>query len=412
MLSAILVTITFSRLNLNSICVILLSATWLFEGDIRNKLSMLRKDTLFLAYCLYFILQVLGMFMGTDLKAGWKHIEGQVGFFVIPLILCSSPVSVEMRKKVMILFTISLTVASLFCIIVLTWKNSNHLSLDLFFYHSLVSPISHHAIYFSVYIFICLLFLIYEKIPGSVVKQKNIYIIWAAYLAFILILLSSKFVLSILLLFFVFYAFRYYFKKRRLWPAITLSALVAMSVAILITTKNPVKERFEDVLQGNMDLLKKEKFNTNTPFTGLNLRLIFWRFTYEILDENNAYTFGVGPANVQSYLDQKYISMDMYLGNNNGNTGYLGYNCHNQLLQSALGSGIIGVAILIFWSIALLIKTYKRRNPILWGITLTILCFFFIESVFNRQYGVILCTLIPLLYTKSFNQKAPIHTPS
>lgn len=405
LLSAVLVTITFSKLNLNSICIILLSAAWLFEGDIPNKLNRLRKDKLFLAFSLYFILQVLGMFIGADRKSGWKHVESQVGFFVIPLILCSAPLTVEMRRKVMMVFTLSLTIASLYCISAITWNNRNNLNLNLYFYHSLVSPIAHHAIYFSVYIFLCLLYLIYEKMPSFTFKQKSLCIIWVAFLAFMLVLLSSKLVLTILLLFFIMYSISFSFKKRRLWPALVIGLFTTLTVTLLITTDNPVKERFQDTLQSNMDLLKKEKFNTNTPFTGLNLRLIFWRFTYEILNEQDAYLFGVGPASVQSYLNKKYISMDMYLGNGKDDTGYIGYNCHNQFLQSGLGSGIIGVAVLIFWCIALFISTYKTNSPILWGFTLMILCFFFIESVFNRQYGVILCTFIPLLYTKTSDSR-------
>jgi O-antigen ligase len=413
LLSAALVTIVFSKLNLNSLCIILLSAAWLFEGDLRNKINRLRNNTFFLANSLYFIVQVLGMFVGTDRQAGWKHIESQVGFFVIPLILCSSPVTIGMRKKIMMLFTLSVTIASLFCIVALTWTNINHLTLDIFFYHSLVSPIEHHAIYFSVYVFMCLLFLIYEKIPGSVYRHKVLYIIWAAYLAVLIILLSSKLVLSILLLFYVFYALWFYSRKKRLWPVLALSAFATISIAVVMTTNNPVKERFANMLQGNMDMVKQEKFTPVTPFTGLSLRLVFWRFTYEILDENDAHIFGVGPANVQTYLNKKYISMNMYMGNGHGDVGYIGYNCHNQFLQSGLGSGLIGVAVLIFWCIALFRNAYKAKSPILWGLTLTILCFLFVESVFNRQYGVILCTLLPLLYTKTSDNNPPvIHTPS
>lgn len=407
-LSAILFTITFSWLNINSVVIMLLSATWLLEGQILQKLGKLKKDKLFLAYALYFVLQALGTFLTTDPSNAWKYTESQVGLIVIPIILCSTEITTEIRDKTMMAFTISLTVASLFCIAYLLYHNINHLTPALFFYHSLVSPLSHHAIYFSIFIFSCILYLLYEKIPTlQSIRHKRVYMMWILYFIAIIILLSSKLVLSFLFLFLLFFITKRSYRKKRLWPAIVLSSIVILFTTLLVVVDNPVKERFQNVLQGHMELVKKEKFDPATPFTGLNLRLIFWRFSYEILHEQSAFLFGVGPANTQPLLNQKYISMNMYLGNNKGDTGFLGYDCHNQLLQSALGLGITGIVFFLFWCVMLFKKTAEKKSPVVWGTVLIIFSFFAVESVFSVQYGIILCTVLPLLllYSRPTNSQ-------
>ena len=67
-------------------------------------------------------------------------------------------------------------------------------------------------------------------------------------------------------------------------------------------------------MNGNLKVLEMDKFNPGMYFNGIQFRLLQWRFTAEILNENDGWWIGVGPGNAQHLIDQKYISTNMYIG--------------------------------------------------------------------------------------------------
>jgi O-antigen ligase len=404
LLYAIFATIVFSWLNLNSICIIIFTAVWVFEGNLRGKLNLLKKDRLFLAYLLYFLAQLMGVFYTSHTFEALKYVESKLGFIVFPLIFCSSLfVDNVMKRKTMTGFSILLTFASLYCIALATVKYMQLHETRFFFYHDLVGPISQHAVYFSVYIFICLVFLLVNGRDLNWLKKRRwLQIIWILYFIALLLLLSSKMVLSVLFLYLLYLLFKRYTEKNKRWQSVALAIIIGLSAAVTFSFDNPVKKRFQDMFNGDLTLLKKDKFNRITYFTGVDFRLLEWRFTYEILRDNHAFIIGVSPAEAQSRLQEKYRSMDMYTGEKKRNdNGFLGYNCHNQFLQCSLQSGILGLLIFIFWIGTLLSKAVQKKDVVLTGIVAIIFTFFLSESVFERQVGMILCTLIPLLFLYS-----------
>ncbi|PWT78925.1 MAG: hypothetical protein C5B59_00810 [Bacteroidetes bacterium] len=402
LLCGILATIILSLLVLNSIFIMLLLATWFFEGGLKEKWTLLRNDKLFLAYAIYFFVQFfLAMLNNHGFYQGWCAIEGKLALLVLPIIFCSSSfVSDQLRRKVMVVITLLLTAASLYCLVTNLIQFGKTGEKDLFFYHKLVSAINQHAVYFSVYIFICLVFLMNEGIKVRFL-HRNAWLmwLWMGYLTGFVILLSSKMVL-IVLFFYAIYTIFYHFLKRYKRKAAAIAAIsLGVMVSMILVINNPIKSRFKDIMATHVSSLEEKQFKPLDYFNGLEFRLLLWRFTYEILRDNRAFITGVGPANAQDFLVKKYISMNMYQGDKKaGRPGYLAYNCHNQFLQAALQSGIIGLVAFVFWCGAILVKTIRRNNPVLSWMMLIIFVFFLSESVFERQYGIILCTFFPLLF--------------
>ncbi len=407
-LYAFLTSIIFSLLVPNSICIIVLLAGWLFEGDQRQKWNRLKKDWLFLAYAIYFFVQARGIFTARDFYTGWCAVEGKLGLLIIPLIFCSSTfVTEDMRKRLMTALGVLLTIASIYCLSINTSKYMHTGDTSLFFYHSLVHAIDQHAVYFSVYIFIFIVFLLRAKtIPAWLQKRKMLCWIWILFLIALIFLLSSKMVLGVLIAYSIYLIIFHSSPKYRKWRPVLLGGVVAILVSIFFLTDNSIKKRFTDLLNNDVSISQKEQFTRADYFNGIEFRLLLWRFTYEILRDNHAFVSGVGPANDQKKLQEKYLSMNLYAGDKKGDGGYMKYNCHNQFLQVSLQSGIIGLAALIFWCCMLVVKTIRKRDVVLSAMVLIILIFFFTESVFERQYGIILCSFFPLLYLYPEKQNA------
>ncbi len=401
LICATLFFIIFNFLVLGSISIIMLTSVWFFEGNLKSKWELLRSDYLFIAYAVYFLIELLGIFLAPDIISGWKNVETKLGFIVLPIIFCSSNfVDETVRRNILLSLSITMTIALLYCVAINTGQYFQTHDPNLFYYHTLLDPLDQHAVYFSVFIFICLLFLL---LPGHghpwLKKHGWARITWISFFFIFIYLLASKLVILVLICFLAIMLGRLLFKRFRKWQTISLAVVAVLLISSVFIFDNPVRKRFSDLLKMNREQLINEKYTQGDYLNGMEFRVLLWGLTYNLLKENNAFVYGVGAANTQSLLSEKYQRMGLYVGNKQkGDPGYLDYNCHNQLLQISLQAGILGLSVFLLWCIALGKRTLESGDQMLTAIVCLIFVFFFTESVFEREIGMLLCTLFPLLF--------------
>jgi O-antigen ligase len=174
--------------------------------------------------------------------------------------------------------------------------------------------------------------------------------------------------------------------------------------SVVLFTRNPVQERFREIVTGDLALLKREKFDPGIYFNGLQFRLLQWRFVPEILNENRAWLAGVTYGGKQTLLDKKYISTDMYIGwAPRKDKGFLGYNAHSQLLESLLQGGIIGLISYLFICFAMARMAWLRKQREFSFIAVMMLIFSLTESAFESQYSILISLFFPLFFYKKKN---------
>ena len=406
--TGIAVTMLFTLHSINSIFIILLAALWLLSGDFKTKFSTLRRDPLFWAYAFLFIVNAIGIFYAPDKAASWKNTESKLALLLIPLVFCSAGgFSANIKTRVFTYYTIILTAACIFCLAAAFIRYQQTGDTQTLFYHELVRPLKHHAVYFSAFTFISISFLLYEyaSIPW-LAGRKWLLVLWIAFLSGFVIMLSSKMALIVLVAFYFFNIFSKYAAQSKTRLAISVTAIVA-GLLLVSTVNNPIKQRFTDLANGNKNIFTQEKFDPGDYFNGFQFRLLLWRCAYEILNEQDAWLLGVSAAEAQPILQKKYIQLNMYQGGNgSGDTGYLKYNFHNQYLQTTVQSGLLGLLSIFLWFGALLARTIRRKSAMAGALLTLLFFFFFTDSVFERQYGVVLTTIFPLLmlYAKPAEQ--------
>ena len=89
----------------------------------------------------------------------------------------------------------------------------------------------------------------------------------------------------------------------------------------------------------------------------------------------------------------------MYIGTvARGDKGFIGYNTHNQFLESLLETGLIGslLFLLICWSLVKMIL--ERRKGDLSFVTILLLVYSVSESVFETQYSLFIFLFFPLFF--------------
>jgi O-antigen ligase len=278
---------------------------------------------------------------------------------------------------------------------VLFFKNHN---ASVFFYHALVGLYSKHAIQFSVIVFIGILFLIDEYSKPKFFRNR-VLIIWGiVYFSAFLFLLSSKlvFIVYFLYIFYLIVLTGVIVPKRR-FRIMGLLTMIALITAISMSN-TPFKKRMKEEWDARISMIQQQKFSPADYFTGVQFRMVSWRFVYEILNEKHAWMRGVSPGDAQDALNEKYASENMYIGGAaENNNGYLGYHSHNQFLQAILETGIPGLVSFIIACVGMIKLAIKSREKSLYIFAILLLFNCFTDAPLKTQYGIILFVFFPLL---------------
>lgn len=401
-----IVSIIYSFRAISSICIGCIILTGIIKNRMEYKPFIQKKNiNLFcIALFVFYGLQWIALLYTQDRETAWKDIQLKTALVFIPLAVCSFDYLNKITtKKMLDFFILSLVIACFYCLVMASFSYSHSHRLEVFFYHTLVWPLSQHAVYFSILIYISLVVLIENAGNRDFLLHKFFHWFLIAFFSFFLFLLSSKLVICFYLLYLLYYITTRVRSKKK--NRLIISSLLALAIGIgclLFATNNPVRSRFRELITGDMTLFAKQKYNPGIYFNDIQFRLVEWKFVNEILNEQQAWLIGVSPGDGQANLNQKYISSGMYVGNRaRGATGFLNYNTHNQLLESLLKTGIVGVLFFLFICFAMLRLVWKMKNRFSSFIILLLLAFSLNESVFETQYAMVLFIFFPLFFNRA-----------
>lgn len=402
---AILTTLALSALNLNSYCIVLLLLLTVLKGNLKRGWLHAWQEPFFRSCTLLFLIYLAGAFYASDWIIGIRDVEKRLALIVIPFIFCSKQFIKSLKwEKILLAFTLIVLVISLYCLFIAFYRFYSTGEARYFFYHDLLKPIEHHAIFFSLLAFLCMVYLLEQKEIGSIFRNHYLRYLIVCYFILFIVLLSSKLILSFVILYLIYKTLKEKKLQFKIYAYLGLGTLLAL----LTLVNNPIKFRFVDSMT-----IDKEKFTSKDLsqyyFNGLEFRLIQWKLVAEILQEKKKWLAGVSPADAQDILNEKYKDYNFYQGEAaRGDKGYLDYNAHNQFLQCLLQSGIIGLLGFIYVCCMLARLAIKSKFSLLQIISALLIALCFTESVLQTQKGLVSFTLLPLLiaYTSRSGQSS------
>jgi O-antigen ligase len=358
------------------------------------------KNYFFLSCCLYYLIQVI-VLLNAHHDPGKLILLKSAIVFVPAMICCSNYPGTNNYRKLMNVYVWIMTGAVFFCLAVACYKYIfQHAGTSIFLYHALVSPLKQHAIQVSILVFIALVYLLETAKKAMYIANKAVHFLFIVFLTSAILLLSSKLVIVVTALCFVYYFFLFLKTAVRIRFISVLVLFTAITmIGLVLFTQNQVSKRFNEIIETNMDLVSQRDFNPGVYFNGLQFRLLQWRFTKEILTEKNAWFTGVADDS-QKLLDEKYISSHMYTGDGKyaPDHGYLGYNTHNQFLESLLQTGFLGIGSFILVFLSLIFLAFRGKRRVLSFVILLLLAYSLNEALLERQYSIVIFTFFPLLF--------------
>ncbi|MCU0423105.1 MAG: O-antigen ligase family protein [Bacteroidia bacterium] len=390
--SLLLVVLTMCLpIPINNVCIILALLLQVIHWRFNTFLQQAKHNKVNILFVCFFLICLFSAWHSNQQDQAAIEIEKRLLFIIFPVIITGVNKIYDV-KRIERTFAVATTIAILYCIIIAVINYSATHQTDVFFYHKFSNAIHFNAIYLSMYavfgVFICLV-----HYRNSAPLSKKILAFCCIILFIGVILLNSKNMLFVLL-------------AGMLWITVQFLAMpkkwlfVLPIILIVLSLINPVRQRFITELKSDFSVVKQDSFRYDTPFSGATLRLVLWKNSLLIIEEQNAWITGIGLGDFQSSLNQLYQQTGMYTGNPKlGDTGYLGYNPHNFWVEVFLFSGLVGLLICTLIVVFLAYQCIRTRLYL--GI---LLIFIFLslsvtECLLSTNKGIVFFTFFFSLYS-------------
>jgi len=383
---AVIATTLLSWLNFNSYLIILLLFCRLIDGSPRAALRSAAGNIFLWAYAVIFLMELAGLLYTHDLFTAWKHMESKATLLAIPFILLAGPFcDPNGYHKLLVAYCWLLTAICLYCLSMAAVEYHWQHDPGVFFYHELTSAAGVNAVFFSGYVLIAILYLLFSDDR----YDRAIRIGMILFFSVIMVLLSSRLLLMLLGIIYIVYLFRGIPKSRAAagWSLIVLVVLVMGTLAF---TDNPFSRRYQELGPTRLSTRIEPQPETVPRINSISLRFFMWRSAFEILRERHAWVLGVTGGDSQNLLNQKYLDAGL-------SEGYLGYNFHNEYIEVLVHSGFVGWGLFILAIGGLIVMTRITGSLPATFTTLLILLLCSTESTLEMQHGLFLCSFFPLL---------------
>ncbi len=342
--------------------------------------------TMLMAGILFFSLNALSLLWCDNTGLGLRVIETKLSFLLFPLALGIS--GFVSRKNVGQIFSclIGSSVFSVFLSLVLSFLDYMDTGeLESLSYSGLTHFV--HGTYLSMYYVVSVSVLLFHSIKNYKSKRELILIYSSLGILVVMItMMAVKMAIITLIMVLIFSAVQYYREKQ------TKNFLVFGGVFLLMVLVflNPmVTERISQAVQETSEFISEDDIQIKEP-ESTSSRLVVWRSSLGIINEDILAGKGVG--DYQDELLKKYEE---------GGHDYIvekGLNAHNQYLETALGTGLVGLSILLITLAFFIYMACLRRDVLMLVIGLVIALNLVTESMLERQAGAVFIAFIFSLF--------------
>ncbi len=371
--------------------IVFFVAAVFFTQTFQQSLHNLKSRPLFLLFLSGYLIYVVGLLYTENMSMGLKELEYKLAFLVLPVSIAA--MNSLNRKQYQIIiwgFVFAICIAAVLSMFISSYRVSfaylpSYIELSIF----------HHPSYLSIYL-VTAFILLMKAIDVRVKKTKPI--LFYTLLAFLFVFnyfLNSKIGILILLLLVLIFLFQAIHRHSKMIATSSVIILVAVLTVAFLTV--PVlKNRFSSIQK----ITRAENIPKDAKESSA-IRILIWQEAVKVFQDNP--WIGVGTGDKKDVLIASYAK--------NGITHAYEYklNAHNQYFEWLIAFGLLG---LLFWLTVLIlpmIKAFLEGNYIYLYFMLCMLIILAVESILEREAGVVFFVLFnSLLYFHPAHQKEAI----
>lgn len=387
-----LATLPFTRALIGPIAVAMLLLL-IIDNRWKENFNSLKSNNLLpfvIISSAIFLTSLIGTLYSQNTSKAISDWEYKFLFFAFPL--CIFPIidniSIKQFRTLIVIFcSATLSVALINFVISAIFFARTGDSQQFFYIYATHLPLKHHThpSYLSMYACVNWVMAAYFLIKSEAEGRWEKIIFWLCLFIFPIdiFLMNSKagilifgiFLLTIIVLL---------INRKRKRTVLTISVMLACLALALggilylwKTNEGRIGHALNSLMTANYD----------NPYDGTSQRVVVWKTALELSLEN--LPMGVGSGDVDNTLFQRY--------QDSGYTGLFAkkLNCHNQYLQNFLGTGLIGLGVILLFLIHPLVWAKKRRDFLLASFILIIGFNMLVESMLEIHAGT---DFISLMY--------------
>ncbi len=370
-----------------SACFVLVLVDKKFYSQFRSLIG----NNFIVALVLYFILVALSLAYTTNIESGLRAIETKFSFLVFPLFLPYVLSNKEMAHRAMNVFWLGGMAYIFVSFIDAFFSYLTSHSVSSFFYSELGVGFFQegsfiHPTYASFFYNILFAYIALQWIQHSPKgKSKFLIIVSLIFISAFIFMLSSKFGILALTINFLLLLWKYAKNTNQVLRA-TIFFVIFLISSILVVWQSPLKKRFVSAYSA-VTTANHHPSSTQT-------RLDVWGVTSVIISENPM--LGVGAGDIRDELLQKYQENGFHL------YAERAYDSHQEFLQTFASLGLPGIMALLLIFVFLWKRAIATKNYLLFIFTTLFFLFGMVESMLERQAGVVFFVFFSL-FLYSFN---------
>ena len=345
----------------------------LFVSSLLNGSFKFKEKKGILALALLYVTYVVGLIYSSNLKYGLFDLEVKLSLLLFPLVFFISKIEMKtVADNILNSFIDGCFVASILSLVSAAIQYYLYSNINSFFYGELA--LYGHSSYMA--LFLCfssaLIYIKNIKQGNKISFPKKDLFLLALFSLIIFFLVSKTGIISILLIHFGFIG--YLIIKNKLYLKGTV-ALVLISTLLFAGYKAfpEVNNRFNELF--NTVFSESKELNSTS-----SIRTAIWKTSLNILTEH---PFGVGTGDVKDVLVENYVKSGLdYAAEKE-------LNAHNQFLQIALATGILGLLVLMIMIFYPLYYAIKNKHIIYMVFLGLIIINFLTEAMLETLAGVV-----------------------
>ena len=324
----------------------------------------------------FFLIHTVTYFFSSNKTEALSAIEIKLSFLAFPILIFASNYSEIQIRKIVISFVSGCLIVSFICIFKAFYSYIFN-DINAFFYSDF--SFFMHPSYFAMYlIFSLLIIILFYKTWLAHLAFLNVKMAFMSLVFLITIFFCSSkmgLITALLVLPLTFFIILFNQGYKKTIVSFILGLLVSIFVAYHLFPKPFERLKMAFTVTSNTQSIDK------TDVESTAVRILIWNESLKLINEN--WLFGVTPGDAN---DQLLVSYQK-----EGLTGALSkrLNAHNQFLQTFIGTGLIGIALLCIMTFGALIFSFLKKNYILSLFCILIICNFMVESMLQAQAGFI-----------------------
>jgi O-antigen ligase len=356
-----------------------------------------------LLFSILFFVYALSLFYSNDIDGGLNHVYKKSPIFILTVFvfILRHRIKKNTVHHSMKVFGYSVTFVSSISILLAVY-NCYDYKLDILLYCSSDQNladafVSYHKLYLSLYVTIAIFFLLHSIFFTT--KKFNFFsltTLQVLILFFTLILLGGRNSLVVSTLFIIGFPFVYLLKNKMIVKLALLSTTVLFIIFSSIYFNPILQEKIKEAFN------YENQYNIAKRWGGVSVRKLIWEYSYITFKKNPIIGVGVGDA--QKELNTSYLECTETSALNTGT-----YNTHNDIMQIAVTTGIIGLSLYLFSLIYIMYTSFKKQNYIHCLFIILFLVSGLTESLLERDMGIRVYsffTILLFLYSSQFYENS------